>query len=202
MLENAGNKSLTDFVQECHEPDDSYKNPPESTIRSLMHQLFTATDYLHKNYICHRDLKPDNIIIRESEEEKTLNIKVIDFNVAVEVSKTNPRIRGGTGLREWSAPETYRSFYSDFKIDSWTLGCVMFFLCTGQQPFDRQQSEMQPEINFESKLASYSESETFPDMVDFIRNLIMVDPICRLSSEEALDHPWLKSENKVESMGI
>ena len=81
------------------------------------------------------------MIISESEslfdKEDPIKIKLIDFNVAVEVNKANPRIRGGTGLREWSAPETYKSFYSDFKIDSWTLGCVMYLLCTGQQPFEK-----------------------------------------------------------------
>ena len=81
---------------------------------------------------------------------------MIDFNVAVEVSRTNPSIRGGTGLREWSAPETYRSFYSDFKIDSWTLGCVMYLLCTGQQPFEKQMKlDETLQIDFESKLSVY-----------------------------------------------
>ena len=31
-------------------------------------------------------------------------------------------------------------------------------------------------------------------MVDFISSLIMVDPVCRLSSDEALEHPWLRAE--------
>lgn len=152
--------------------------------------------------MCHRDLKPDNLIICETKgskalfgDEDSIKIKVIDFNVAVEVSKTNPRIRGGTGLREWSAPETYKSFYSDFKIDSWTLGCVMYLLCTGQQPFDKQiKLEESPKINFEIKLAAYKNNETFSEMVDFISKLIMVDPVSRLSSEEALGHPWLRTK--------
>ena len=133
VLEHAGNKSLEDFVQE-HVVDRG-KKLSEETVRDLMMQFFVAVSYLHANYICHRDLKPDNLIISDIEmiadKEIAPKVKVIDFNVAVEVSKTNPRIRGGTGLREWSAPETYRSTYSDFKIDSWTLGCVMYLLCTG-----------------------------------------------------------------------
>ena len=60
-----------------------------------------------------------------------ITIKLIDFNVAVEVDPQSPKIKGATGLREWSAPETRKSAYSDFKIDSWTLGCVMYLLCTG-----------------------------------------------------------------------
>ena len=50
------------------------------------------------------------------------------------------------------------------------------------------------ELDFENGLSAYKDSKTFPDMVDFISGLIMVDPICRLSSEQALEHPWLKAE--------
>ena len=132
VLENAGDKSIKDLVEERTSEDGSYTNPEGPLVRTIMGQLFEATEYLHKRYICHRDLKPDNLIIGKDDKLDQIIIKLIDFNVAVEVSKTNPRIRGGTGLREWSAPETYQSFYSDFKIDSWTLGCVMHYLCTGK----------------------------------------------------------------------
>ena len=60
-----------------------------------------------------------------------MKVKVIDFNVAVKVDDETSQIQGGTGLKEWSAPETRQKLYSDFKIDCWTLGCVMFLLCTG-----------------------------------------------------------------------
>lgn len=64
-----------------------------------------------------------------------IKIKVIDLNVAFEVTPENPRICFGTGLREWSAPETRNCQFQDFKIDSWSLGCVMYLICTGEPPF-------------------------------------------------------------------
>ena len=52
--------------------------------------------------VCHRDLKPDNIIVDEY-----FTLYVIDFNVAVKFSDaTQDEIIGGTGLKQWSAPET------------------------------------------------------------------------------------------------
>ena len=47
-----------------------------------MTQLFQAIEYLHRNRICHRDLKPDNILVAQ---KQPIKIKVIDFNVAVEL---------------------------------------------------------------------------------------------------------------------
>lgn len=61
----------------------------------------------------------------------SLKVKIIDFNVAVKVDDEDSKITGGTGLKEWSAPETRKFLQNDFKIDSWTLGCVMYYLCTG-----------------------------------------------------------------------
>ena len=101
-----------------------------------MGELFQATEYLHRNNICHRDLKPDNIMIDKIAVSQgilePIRVKLIDFNVAVEVDPITQKIRGATGLREWSAPETRKGAESDYKIDSWTLGCVMYYMCTGQ----------------------------------------------------------------------
>ena len=102
------------------------------------------------------------------------------------------QITGGTGLKEWSAPETRRGLASDFNIDCWSLGCIMYLLCTGEQPYQKDET-IEVRFNFIHKLTNYCESENFYEMVDFISKLIVVDPSCRLSSNEALAHPWLKA---------
>ena len=73
----------------------------------------------------------NNSKIDSSPSDVLPKVKIVDLNVAVEIDPTNPFISGGTGLREWSAPETRSSLYYDVTCDCWTLGCVMYLLCTG-----------------------------------------------------------------------
>ena len=85
---------------------------PEGTVRDIMDQLIRATNILHQNNVCHRDLKPDNIMVStvtrpfENQKQNNLTIKLIDFNVAAETAPGSNQVKGATGLREWSAPET------------------------------------------------------------------------------------------------
>ena len=125
---------------------------------------------------------------------------MIDFNVAVELNEDDPKIKGYTGLKEWSAPETRQKQYNDCKIDCWTLGCIMHLLCTGEQPFKSNcQIDMTPKFNLLHKMMDYCESESFAEMVDFISKLLVNDPEKRLSAKEALSHPWLNAKTYKEN---
>ena len=70
----------------------------------------------------------------------------------------------------------------------------MYFICTGKPPFEPDSAiEVNDSFLFIHKLQSYQDSPTFADMVDFLRQLMEVDAENRLSSEEALRHPWLNA---------
>ena len=70
----------------------------------------------------------------------------------------------------------------------------MFLLCTGSPLFG---TDDRIEINSShlfNKMADYSDSTTYTPMIDFINKLLISDPDKRISSTDALAHPWLNAQ--------
>jgi serine/threonine protein kinase len=141
-------------------------------VRSLAHQLLSAVEHMHRHKVCHRDLKPDNILLTEIKEDSDIMLKVIDFNVAVDL-RLSPSIRGKTGVDEWSAPETRKWAEYDEKCDIWSVGCLILFMLSGLTP---QQGA------FTNWRDSVKRSES--DLIlldDLLQRLLAQDPRSRIS---------------------
>ena len=96
-------------------------------IKQVMKQSLEALKYLHRERIVHRDIKEDNILIKEHRLE-TLQIVLADFGIAA-FQKTPGTIIGCLGYiaPEIFSVEKYGGLYSD-KVDLWALGMTMIKL--------------------------------------------------------------------------
>ena len=103
-----------------------------------MVQLLVGLAHCHQNNITHRDVKPDNLMISTNADGND-HLVIIDFNVAVK--KLNS-LTQATGKEKWSAPETRLNRLGgyDHKIDSWSAGCVLYYLVAETSPFKSKQS--------------------------------------------------------------
>lgn len=127
---------------------------PDISIDILI-QIFEAVDYLHtyKNII-HRDLKAENFVLN-IDEKNNINIKIIDFGLAIEKQKNGEKINEIIGTRKYQAPEMVMGYEYGEKVDEWALGVVMFSILTGYEPFRRtgeyrlEESILYDRINFE-----------------------------------------------------
>ena len=106
-------------------------------------QLIKAIVGIHKANVCHRDLKPDNIVLRKRNGKVSLT--VIDFNVALDLEKSDI-ISGNTGLKAWSAPETRSNPIYNNKCDIWSFGCLLYFMYAKRSPFNGMPSSEESTI--------------------------------------------------------
>lgn len=97
----------------------------------IMLQLLDALAQAHDSYIIHRDIKPQNIMIKESGL-----VKITDFGIAmalnsVELTQTNSVM----GSVHYLPPEQASGKGSTIRSDIYSLGILMFEMLTGKMPF-------------------------------------------------------------------
>jgi serine/threonine protein kinase len=88
--------------------------------------LIKGLAYLHEHGIAHRDIKPDNLLVRKED----FCLKVIDFDIAIKVKDEDEEVDGEYGTEGWMAPEVeaQSSMYSPIRADRWSCGQVIIFL--------------------------------------------------------------------------
>jgi len=122
VLERAGELTLAQYMKQ------NEGMLKIDQVRTISFQLLSAVAFLHSQRIVHRDIKPDNIMLSVVGSE--LHTKLIDFNVSHSFAH-DPEMKGKTGIQEWSAPETRKLACYNEKCDIWSVGCILYFLCTG-----------------------------------------------------------------------
>ena len=97
------------------------------------------------------------------------------------------------GTPYYMAPEVIMGDY-DSKCDIWSLGCILYVFMSGYLPFQGRNVDV---INEKIQDGKYhfkhkEFEECSPEVIDLIKNLLVVDPKMRLSARNALQHPWFK----------
>lgn len=100
-----------------------------SLIRRIATQLVISLKQIHSAGFIHCDLKPENILFKAS--NKSI-IKIADFGSACQ---ENSPIYSYLQSRFYRAPEVILQMNYSYKIDIWSLGCVLFELYCGNPLF-------------------------------------------------------------------
>ncbi|WP_406014168.1 protein kinase [Streptomyces sp. NBC_00984] len=110
---------------------------PPALVRAVVEQLHAALVAVHARDIVHRDVTPDNIMVRIQNEDRP-ELVLIDFGAAVhEPQHDRPRRRGWVGKPLYLAPEAapHRQAVTP-AVDWWSLGMVVAELAGGSHPID------------------------------------------------------------------
>ena len=100
--------------------------------------MLLALHFFHTKRIIHRDIKLENILINQIEEE-SFDIRVADFGLAVFATDNDSNL-SRCGTPGYVAPEILRNLPYDNKVDIFSLGCVFYNLLTGKYLFKQGSS--------------------------------------------------------------
>jgi len=104
----------------------------EADALRYMEQIARALDVVHEAGVVHRDLKPPNLMLRESDE-----VVVIDFGLARSLEGGSNSTRKGVlrGSPYYMSPEQALGDSLDARTDLYSLGIVLYEMLTGRKPY-------------------------------------------------------------------
>ena len=124
---------ILEYVEGMTLKDYMIKNPriPIETIVHIAKQISAGLSHAHQNGIIHRDIKPQNILMKED-----LTCKITDFGIAraygdTTLTQTNQML----GTVYYLSPEQARGNVATAQSDIYSLGILIFEMITGKIPF-------------------------------------------------------------------
>lgn len=189
---------------------------PEHEVQQITRQILHALDYLHRQGITHRDIKPDNILISS---EKPLVVKLSDFGLSKDVMDQETFLKTFCGTLLYCAPEVYPDYGSyaqpvskrrrhgdppvrtapyDSSADMWSFGAVIFHLLCGKAPIlgRGENNGAQMLSNIMTKAVDFKplrDVGVSEDAIDFINALLNRRPDQRPTEGDCFSHRWLRN---------
>jgi tRNA A-37 threonylcarbamoyl transferase component Bud32 len=140
----------------------------------------------HAYDLVHRDIKPSNLWL----EAPTGRVKILDFGLARRTSDSCQVSQIGliVGTPAFMSPEQARGQAIDYRADLFSLGCVLYWLCTGQLPFqgDDILSTLTALATQHPSPPHALSSDVPPALSDLIMELLHKDPSRRPASTQAV----------------
>ena len=188
---------------------------PLILIKLYSYQMLKSIGYLHSLGICHRDIKPQNILINPDD----YTLKLCDFGCAKQLIKGQENI-SYICSRYYRPPELIlESTDYTTQVDVWSIGCVIAELVLNKPIFPGKNKNDQlieiinilgtPSINYIKEInPKFKNKEKLPfvkrkswfdffegkindeDYIDLVSKLLVYQPDMRLSPYKALCHPF------------
>jgi glycogen synthase kinase 3 beta len=190
--------------------------PSPAVVSVFAFQLFRGLAYLHSLGICHRDIKPTNVLI----DAQTCHLEICDFGSAKPMLGFDESV-SYIATRNYRAPELlFDCTNYTFPIDVWAAGCVIAELSNhGKRlfsgdsndsliasiskvigpPSETDLEEYQTQKGFVKKkqkkggLAASFPPEAPAELVDLLQRVFVYSPTERISAEECVEHPYFNA---------
>lgn len=175
-----------------------------SFFKFISREMLTILKYMRDQSIVHRDLKPENIMFKNTNESLKLNtLKIIDFGLAVDLSKKNIDLENlRCGTPGFIAPEIFFMKEEQFfelttsKIDIFSLGVIFHYFVYGIYPYGKGERDQVLEKNVYDLREKVDElkdqilEERDALVADLIFGMLEKDYERRFDVEDCLNHPF------------
>jgi serine/threonine protein kinase len=193
------------------------KNGPmeEPQAKSLARQMLSALSYLHRMKITHRDIKPDNILISDTEP---FTVKISDFGLSKVVKHDETFLKTFCGTLLYCAPEVFPDFdgapakgtkrrrgakqqfhsYSH-SVDIWSFAAVLWFALCGKPPFEGK-ADATGQAMYNNIMSTrldptpLRQARVSESGINLLCQMLQTDPADRPTERQCLLHPWLKDD--------
>ena len=98
-------------------------------------QIAEALGHAHRNGVVHRDIKPANILLTSHEVYGIERPKITDFGVAKLAAGHTTMTGQMLGTPAFMPPEQFTGAPIDGRADFFSLGVILYWMATGEQPF-------------------------------------------------------------------
>ena len=188
----------------------------EGDKKSIIQQILSGLAEIHRNGVLHRDLATSNILINKQGE-----VKISDFGLSRFIASPDRPLSRGVITINYRPPEIlFLAKYYSFPSDIWSAGCIFSeillgdFLFKGKTDIDILTNIFNllglpnentwpdtiqlpkfrifrgtPESSIQKKFSNFSE-----ECQDLIGKMLVLNPNNRITAEEALNHPYFKTE--------
>ncbi|KAL5513242.1 KIN28 [Sanghuangporus vaninii] len=181
-------------------------------IKSWLAMTFRGLEFCHRNWILHRDLKPNNLLIASDGQ-----LKIADFGLARDFADPGYKMTCQVITRWYRPPELlFGCRYYGTAVDIWSVGCIFaeLMLRTPYLPGESDMDQLktifralgtptEDEWPGYSKLPDYITVGQFPkpplrdlftaatpEALNLLSKCLAYDPRKRISCKDALNHPY------------
>lgn len=181
-------------------------------IKSWIAMTFRGLEFCHRNFILHRDLKPNNLLIAADGQ-----LKIADFGLARDAADPGYKMTCQVITRWYRPPELlFGCRYYSSAVDVWSVGCIFaeLMLRTPYLPGESDMDQLRTTFRAlgtpteedwpgHTKLPDYVTVGQFPrtplrdlftaasaDCLNLLSKCLIYEPRRRISAKDALNHPY------------